>query len=149
MEPSPLNFAKSTRSISTPSFPEIRGFADMSLSIARRLAGVAIVAVAVGACSPQSSVAAAQGESPAPALAAGQPTSPQPVGTLNGRILPDFATLVEQVGPAVVNVSVLEKPQRVLKRGGGQPDSQDDPMQEFFKRFGIPAPDQRGEVPQR
>ncbi len=45
------------------------------------------------------------------------PSSPQPVGTLNGRALPDFATLVEQVGPAVVNVSVVEKAQRVAHSG--------------------------------
>src|SRR6187402_809978 len=106
-----LNFANSGRSTST-SFPlsQYRGFADMSLFVARRLVGVAVVAFAVGACSPQSSVAAApQSDSqPAAVAATAQPPSAvQPVGTLNGRALPDFATLVEQVGPAVVNVSVV------------------------------------------
>src|SRR3982750_4082256 len=115
-----LNLGFSGRSISSMSFPlsQLRGFADMSLFVARRLAGVAIVAFAVGACSPQSSVAAAapQAEQPAPVAAPSQPpSSPQPVGTLNGRVLPDFATLVEQVGPAVVNVSVPERA-RVVKR---------------------------------
>src|ERR1044071_7346117 len=91
-----------------------RGLADMTLFVAKRLAGVAIVAFAVGACSPQSSVAAApqtQADTqPAPVAVPSQPpSSPQPVGTLNGRVLPDFATLVAQVGPAVVNVSVVEK----------------------------------------
>ena len=116
----------------------------MSLFVAKRLAGVAIVAFAVGACSPQSSVAAdaARNDQPAPAAAPAQtPSSPQPVGTLNGRTLPDFATLVEQVGPAVVNVSVLEKPQRV----GRQSEDSDDPVQEFFRRFGMPnGPQGRG-----
>ena len=90
----------------------------MSLFVARRLRVVAVVVIAAGACSPQSSVAAAQGQGqqdsqPAPvAVPAQPPSSPQPVGTLNGRLLPDFATLVEQVGPAVVNVSVVEKAQR-------------------------------------
>jgi len=112
----------------------------MSLFVARRLAGVAIVAFAVGACSPQSSVAAAaaQSEQPAPVAAPSQPpSSPQPVGTLNGRVLPDFATLVEQVGPAVVNVSVLEKAHRVGKQSS---EDTDDPVQEFFRRFGMPNP---------
>jgi serine protease Do len=118
----------------------------MSLFVAKRLAGVAIVAFAVGACSPQPSVAAApqaQADTqPAPVAVPSQPaSSPQPVGTLNGRVLPDFATLVEQVGPAVVNVSVLEKAHHVAGRGGGE---QDDQVEEFFRRFGLPSPRGRG-----
>src|SRR3569832_2536652 len=102
-----------------------RGLADMSLFVAKRLVGGAIVACAVGACSPQSSVAAApqaQADTqPAPvAVPAQPPSSPQTVGSLNGRVLPDFATLVEQVGPAVVDVSVVETAHRVAGRGGGQ-----------------------------
>ena len=130
-----LNLGFSSRSISSMSSPlsQLRGFADMSLFVAKRLAGVAIVAFAVGACSPQSSVAAAatQSDQPAPVAAPAQPpSSPQPVGMLNGRVLPDFATLVEQVGPAVVNVSVMEKA-RVVKRSS---EDADDPVQEFFRR---------------
>jgi len=147
MDPQTLNLGISSRSISSMSFSpsQLRGFADMSLFVARRLAGVAIVAFAVGACSPQSSVAAAaaQAEQPAPIAAPAQPpSSPQPVGTLNGRVLPDFATLVEQVGPAVVNVSVLEKARRVGKQSS---EDADDPVQEFFRRFGMPnGPQGRG-----
>jgi len=117
----------------------------MSLFVAKRLAGVAIVAFAVGACSPQSSIAAdaVPNNQPAPAAAPAQPpSSPQPVGTLNGRTLPDFATLVEQVGPAVVNVSVLEKARRVGRQNS---EDSDDPVQEFFRRFGMPnGPQGRG-----
>jgi len=117
----------------------------MSLFVAKRLAGVAIVAFAVGACSPQSSIAAdaVPNNQPAPAAAPAQPpSSPQPVGTLNGRTLPDFATLVEQVGPAVVNVSVLEKARRVGRQSS---EDADDPVQEFFRRFGMPnGPQGRG-----
>jgi serine protease Do len=150
----PLNFAKSGRSDSTMAGPapfanpEIRGKFDMTLFVARRLAGVAIVAFAVGACSPKSSVAAVQADSqPAPVAAPSQPpSSPQPVGTLNGRVLPDFATLVEQVGPAVVNVSVVEKARRIRGQRDGQ--EEEDPVQEFFRRFGVPQP-RGGEVPQR
>jgi len=140
-----LNFAQSVRSISTTFLTsQNRGFADMSLFVARRLGAVAIVAFAVGACSPQSSIAAAQAESPAAAVAAptAVPSSPQPVGTLNGRVLPDFATLVEQVGPAVVNVSVVEKAQRTNRQSS---EDADDPVQEFFRRFGMPnGPQGRG-----
>jgi serine protease Do len=125
----------------------------MSLFVARRLGLIAVVVIAAGACSPQSSVAAAQGQGqedsqPAPvAIPAQAPSSPQPVGTLNGRLLPDFATLVEQVGPAVVNVSVTEKVQRHARQSGGE--DADDPVQEFFRRFGMPqAPQGRGYDPQ-
>src|SRR6186713_3406997 len=125
----------------------------MSLFVARRLGLIAVVVIAAGACSPQSSVAAAQGQAqedsqPAPVAVPSQPpSSPQPVGTLNGRVLPDFATLVEQVGPAVVNVSVTEKVQRRARQPGGE--DADDPVQEFFRRFGMPqAPQGRGYDPQ-
>ncbi len=139
-----LNFAKSGRSISA-SFPDAtknRGFASMALFIARRLAGVAIVAFAIGACSPQSSSAAAPpGNAQAPLPVEQTPSAPQPAATAYGRVLPDFATLVEQVGPAVVNVSVVEKGR--VTRGDN------DQLEEFLRRFGIPgeggreAPDQR------
>ncbi len=126
----------------------------MSLFVAKRLGLVAAVAIAVGACSPQSSAAPQAQSEAAPASQAQVASSPQPLGTLNGRALPDFATLVEQVGPAVVNVSVLEKAHRVSRNQSSEEDAED-PFQEFFRRFGIPAPDQgqggrRGyDVPQR
>ncbi len=48
--------------------------------------------------------------------------------------LPDFTQLVEQVGPAVVNIRTTE---RVRSPRGG-PDDED--MLEFFRRFGLPMP---------
>ena len=125
----------------------------MSLFVAKRLGLVAAVAVAVGACSPQSS-AAPQAQSTAPALTQSQEsTAAPPVGTLNGRALPDFANLVEQVGPAVVNVGVVEKAHRNVRGQSSDDEAADDPFQEFFKRFGIPAPDGGGrrqyDTPQR
>src|SRR5687767_7549561 len=143
-----LNLAKTCRSISASPFPfsQNRGFADMTLFVARRLGVVAAVAIAVGACSPQSSVAADSQPAPAATLAQA-PSSPQPVGTLNGRVLPDFATLVEQVGPAVVNVSVVEKARRA--RSNSSENDVEDPVQEFFRRFGMPnGPQGRGFDPQ-
>jgi len=59
--------------------------------------------------------------------------------------LPDFSPLVARYGPAVVNIEVIEKAQE-----GG--DSGDDPLNDFFHRFGIPAPggdQQRQEEPVR
>jgi serine protease Do len=142
MSPRSLNFAKFSGSTPALSFCHLRGFADMSLFVARRLGVIAAVAFAVGACSPQSSVAAAPQNQSAPATAQAlpAPSSPQPAGTLNGRVLPDFATLVEQVGPAVVNVSVVERAHRVRNQNA-VPDGSDDQIQEFLRRFGIPSPD--------
>ena len=54
------------------------------------------------------------------------------------RELPDFADLVERVGPAVVNIRTTEK-----QRAGASNDSDDDDMQELFRRF-FGAPGQRG-----
>ena len=52
------------------------------------------------------------------------------------RTLPDFTDLVDQVGPAVVNIRTLEK---VSQREGGP--EMDEEMQEFFRRFfGQPLP---------
>ena len=51
------------------------------------------------------------------------------------RGLPDFASLVEQVGPAVVNVTVVEKRQRNPLAGGGNPFSDNDPFSDFFRQF--------------
>jgi serine protease Do len=50
------------------------------------------------------------------------------------RALPDFTDLVEQVGPAVVNIRTLEKVKAADTAGV------DEQMLEFFKRFGIPVP---------
>jgi serine protease Do len=56
----------------------------------------------------------------------------------NIRGLPDFSPLVEKYGPAVVNVEVVEKAQQ----GDQEGISPDDPFNEFFRRFGVPAPGQ-------
>jgi serine protease Do len=75
-------------------------------------------------------VAGCSGES----LAQSVPSTP-PAAT---RALPDFAGLVERYGPSVVNVQVVQKSQFAAN---SERFSQDDPFSEFFKRFGIPAPD--------
>jgi len=52
--------------------------------------------------------------------------------------LPDFADLVARVGPAVVNISVV---QEVASPFSGRPG---DPFEEFLRRFGVPLPGMPG-----
>jgi serine protease Do len=129
-----------------------------------RLLGVIGLVTLFAACSPQSSTAAATSAAPAAAgatrMAAATPTAgpggaatptPSAIAAAN-RGLPDFASLVEQVGPAVVNVTVTEKaaPVQSFSFGGQGGDDSDDPLNEFFRRFGIPrggAPMPRDNVP--
>lgn len=60
-------------------------------------------------------------------------SAPQP------RSLPDFSDLVEQVGPAVVNIRTMEKARQAA--GAGPNGQMDEEMQEFFRRFfGVPMP---------
>jgi serine protease Do len=103
------------------------------------------ISVALVACSGNSS---AQGSRPqaqqvAAAAPAAQPATQAPETAV--RALPDFSGLVEKYGPAVVNVEVVEKAQPA----GPQGLSPNDPFYDFFRRFGIPAPDQgpRGNAP--
>ena len=56
------------------------------------------------------------------------------------RELPDFTELVDRVGPAVVNIRTSERA-RAGAAAGGEMDEQ---MREFFRRFGIPLPNERG-----
>lgn len=60
--------------------------------------------------------------------------------------LPDFTVLAEKQGPAVVNISITQVSRRSAMPFPGMPN--DEHLQEFFKRFGIPgvpgAPNQGG-----
>jgi serine protease Do len=55
----------------------------------------------------------------------------------NAQGLPDFTELVDKVGPAVVNIRTTERPRAGRGPGGSE---MDEDMLEFFRRFGIPAP---------
>lgn len=57
-------------------------------------------------------------------------------GAVDQRALPDFSSLVDAVGPAVVNISTS-----TLRT---KSDAGDEAMQEFFRRFGIPVPEGGG-----
>lgn len=70
------------------------------------------------------------------AVATAPSTASAPLVDTRG--LPDFSTLVEAVGPAVVNVGAQSV--RAAKLEGGPSD---EAMQEFLRRFGIPYDGQR------
>ncbi|HEY1898368.1 MAG TPA: DegQ family serine endoprotease [Steroidobacteraceae bacterium] len=78
------------------------------------------------------------GMSIAQAATPGRAAEPLPAVTM-----PDFSALVERYGPAVVNVEVVERPQA---SGRGGPEA-DDPLNDFFRRFGIPNQDGGGGQP--
>ena len=121
-----------------------------------RRAGLALVAaVALAACgrapgratppaAPNTAPAAAIATAPAPPPPASGP-SPGTTAAL-ARGLPDFTELVARYGPAVVNVSVIER-----GHGGAsfEDDAPDDPLHDFLRRFGAqprgPQPPARGE----
>lgn len=56
-----------------------------------------------------------------------------------GRRLPDFTALVEQYGPAVVNISTTARI-RTRLRQNDIPGEPGDPVYEFFRRFQAPPP---------
>lgn len=68
-----------------------------------------------------------------PAVTAAAPAQPMVA-------LPDFSTLVDRYGPAVVNISVTQD----VKTAYNAPRNLDpnDPFFEFFRRFGLPMPEQ-------
>lgn len=72
---------------------------------------------------------------PEPAHAASAPTQRGGSPTL----LPDFTSIVERNGPAVVNISVVGEAQ-------GEQLAPGDPFYEFFRRFGVPLPQERTPV---
>src|SRR3984957_10475246 len=94
-----------------------------------------LVALLLTACDGDSTAQTAA--TPAAKAAPAVPTVPVVPSTHFA--LPDFAPLVERYGPAVVNVQVVERAQNV-ENGGGGAQGEEDPFQDFFRRFGIPAP---------
>jgi len=106
--------------------------------IAPRLAGAALLTLLLGGCGADTSAAAAAPATAAAPSAASAPAADRGAPMVKG--LPDFADLVEKVGPAVVNVTVIEKRQRMGGRGG-TPGDDSDPFSDFFRQFqGQPQP---------
>src|SRR5712671_3307789 len=72
-------------------------------------------------------------------LSSSQAQTPQ-IQTSAASALPDFSALVEQNGPAVVNISTTTAPVRTQMQVPQIPGEPGDPIQEFFRRFQIPIP---------
>ncbi len=96
------------------------------------VAGIFVVVVA-----HQRSNADAGDAPPGPSRAAVAPAAspPSPAGRVTG--LPDFSGLVAENGAAVVNISVVEKAQK-MGMPGGESDA-DDPLSQFFRRYQSPG----------
>lgn len=109
--------------------------------VRRSVAAIAAVLI-FSACQPDtSSASGAPLAAFVQAPAAGTASTSAPAVSL-----PNFASLVQQQGPAVVNISTKGKRVRV----GAPGMSPDDPFFEFFRRFGIPGtPGGRGDAPNR
>ncbi len=98
-----------------------------------RLVAVLLLGAAVSACSGTAATAAQAAPAQAGNTAAAD-TQPMVQG------LPDFTVLVERFGPAVVNVQVSEKRAEPAASPRGAPPglSPNDPLFDFFRRFGAP-----------
>jgi serine protease Do len=98
-----------------------------------RLVSAVFAMAFMSACAPQSSTAAAAPQPVAePRISSGPPPAPLVRG------LPDFTGLVAAVGPAVVNVKVVERASNTRASGSSPFGGADDPFGDFFRRFGIP-----------
>jgi serine protease Do len=62
--------------------------------------------------------------------------TPLPLVAQGKDLLPNFADLAEKQGPAVVNVSTTQ----TVHTQGAPPGSEEDPFNDFFRRFGPPQP---------
>ena len=111
-----------------------------SLVAAGALSVATLAGYATLGASPSHSAVAAT--TPAPVAAAAVSAQPAiPTG------LPNFTSIAQQHGPAVVNISVTSK----LEKTAFTPDRSkldpDDPFSQFFRQFGMPQP--HGEMPMR
>lgn len=100
-------------------------------SLARTALVASVAAVAFTGCLKESGMAESHAASAPLAQAPAVAPAPAATGAALRAGLPDFSALVEQVGPAVVNIAVtsVEKVQF----------NENDPFYEFFRRFGMPG----------
>ena len=111
----------------------------------RVLAAVTLLAAvaAVAGCGQSATNRAVGPIATAPVAAAPLPPSPGTTAAA-ARGLPDFTELVAASGPAVVNISVIERGRATALAD----DAPDDPLHDFLRRFGVPhgeQPPARGE----
>ena len=98
-----------------------------------------ILTVVLAACGREGAKAGREAIATAPVPVAQAPGPGTSAAAARG--LPDFTDLVAQAGPAVVNVSVVER----ARPASLDEEGQDDPLQDFLRRFGQQAP--RGAQP--
>ena len=117
----------------------------MKLTVFRSTLGLSAIVLALAGCLQEGGAIspshAANGSAAPPAMAPAPASGTAPAASRYG--LPDFSALVEQVGPAVVNISVTQK----VGRGGataGEDPFADDPFYDFLRRFGVPVPGMPG-----
>ena len=91
----------------------------------------AVIAAAMASAACSGSIAGTTADTPAAAAAQ---TQIAPAPGRYAAALPDFASLAEHYGPAVVNVTIVGKRQTVSDTPNGM--SPNDPFFEFFRRFG-------------
>jgi len=91
----------------------------------------AVIAAAMASAACSGSIAGTTADTPA--VTAAQ-TQIAPAPGRYAAALPDFASLAEHYGPAVVNVTIVGKRQNVSDVPNGM--SPNDPFFEFFRRFG-------------
>src|SRR5215831_16955274 len=109
--------------------------------MARKTLALTLTAIAVAAAfgfeaDRLSPISSSLAQTPQPVAATAAVAAPA-----SARVLPDFSALVEQNGPAVVNISTTAKVHTAAQEQQipGEPG---DPFYEFFKRFGNQAPRQ-------
>ncbi|MGH8184988.1 MAG: trypsin-like peptidase domain-containing protein, partial [Steroidobacteraceae bacterium] len=105
---------------------------------------IPLLGALVAACSDGSAQRADERPPPAelaPPVSVPRETSAMARSSAAGS-LPDFVSLVEQYGAAVVNIEVV---QQIRPTAGEIPS--DDPLFEFFRRFGMPGPGNQGQMP--
>ncbi|MFT4170961.1 MAG: DegQ family serine endoprotease [Rhodocyclaceae bacterium] len=116
---------------------------EWSFSRTALIAGVA--ALAFTGCLDNSGISTSHAASSASTVAAA--SGPVTVTPSARPALPDFSALVEQVGPAVVNIRVTS-----VSNPGEDEDTamEEDPFYDFFRRFGMPVPNMpRGQAQPR
>ena len=111
----------------------------------RSMIAVAVAAALAGVYAQTGMPGLSQARAAAAAVAPGAAIAPAaPFVAPSQAGFPDFASIVRAYGPAVVNIAVTGKTQKTAA-------SEDDPMSEFFRRFGpgFPRGPQQGPRTQR
>lgn len=109
----------------------------MTKTLLRSSLLAALMTATLAACLPEGSALSPTHHANAAAL---ETPVQVPASPANRYALPDFSQLVQQVGPAVVNISVV---QESMAQGVSGLDP-NDPFYDFLRRFGFPVPGMPG-----